>query len=119
ARVESLVRHIAGDRFFEPLRWLSVHVAVPMAGWQTGSDLRAFSPADLLYELWPRPVFIIHGMADEIIHFDEGQDLFRAATPPRKRLWILDGNHNAILNNPAATEAVRSFFENAEAVPAI
>jgi alpha-beta hydrolase superfamily lysophospholipase len=119
ARVDSLVKHVARDYFFQPLRWLTENIAVPMASWQTGSDLRAFAPAELVEGLWPRPVMIIHGMADEIIHFDEGQDLFRAASVPKQRIWIEKGDHNSVINSPAATEAVRQFFDHAQAVPVI
>jgi fermentation-respiration switch protein FrsA (DUF1100 family) len=99
--------------------WLVEGLALPMAAAHVGSDLPEFKPADLIMDVWPRPVLIIHGIQDQIIDFRHGQRLFDSATQPKDHLWVEQGDHNSIINSEAAAEAVRIFFDQAETVPVI
>jgi fermentation-respiration switch protein FrsA (DUF1100 family) len=105
---------VARDRFVTPLRWLLERFAMPMASAQLGTDLSAFSPADLAGKLWPRPILVIHGVRDQIIDFERGRALFDAASQPKQRLWIDGADHNAIINDEDAATRVREFFRSAE-----
>ena len=42
------------------------------------------------------PVLIIHGTADEVIPFAQGQTLFAAANEPKRHVWIEGAGHNDI-----------------------
>lgn len=44
------------------------------------------------------PVFVIHGTRDEVVPFQNGEELFEAI-PKRykyKPLWVPNGNHNSL-----------------------
>jgi fermentation-respiration switch protein FrsA (DUF1100 family) len=110
---------VASTYFPSPLGWLMVHLGVPFASLQTGTNLGDFSPINDVTKIWPRPILVIHGIKDEIIPFELGQRLFDTATQPKERLWLPEGNHNDILNDESAARAVREFFDTASAVPVI
>lgn len=117
--LDSLTRSIAHSYFFPPLRQLLIHVGLPLASVQTGSNLAEFAPAELAPRLWPRPILIIHGRRDEIIRFDHGQSLYETAVQPKYNIWLTEGTHNAIVDNEAAAKIVAEFFKTAEPVPVI
>ncbi|HEV2294654.1 MAG TPA: alpha/beta hydrolase [Tepidisphaeraceae bacterium] len=117
--LESLTRSIAQSYFFPPLRQLLIHVGLPLASLQTGSNLSEFAPARLVPKVWPRPILIIHGRRDEIINFDHGDALYEAAVQPKYNLWLKEGTHNAIVDNDSAAKLVAEFFKAAEPVPVI
>jgi fermentation-respiration switch protein FrsA (DUF1100 family) len=96
-----------------------IHVGLPLANVQTGTDLSGFAPAKLVAKLWPRPILIIHGRRDEIIRFDHGESLYDAAVQPKYNLWLKEGSHNDIVDNEAAAKIVLEFFKTAEPVPVI
>jgi fermentation-respiration switch protein FrsA (DUF1100 family) len=114
----SLTRSVSQKYFFPPLRQLLIHVGLPVASAQTGSNLTAFAPAQLVADVWPRPILIIHGRRDEIISFDHGESLYEHAYQPKYSLW-LDGDHNEIVGSEAAGRVVVEFFKVAEPVPVI
>jgi fermentation-respiration switch protein FrsA (DUF1100 family) len=113
------VRSVARDRFPQPLRWLVQRVALPMAGAQVGANLSECAPAELVQQIWPRPILIIHATNDEIIGFDRGQQLFNSAVQPKQRLWIDGADHNSIINDDTAARRVRQFFSSAQPLPVI
>jgi hypothetical protein len=43
------------------------------------------------------PVLIIHGTADEVIPFQHGEALFRAAHEPKRNWWVLNAGHNDLV----------------------
>ena len=114
-----LTRSVARSYFFPPLRQLLIHLGLPLASLQTGTDLTDFAPARLVTRVWPRPIMIIHGRRDEIIHFHHGEALYEAAAFPKFHFWPTDGTHNAIVDNEAAAKVVTEFFKRAEPVPVI
>jgi fermentation-respiration switch protein FrsA (DUF1100 family) len=115
----SLTRSIAKSYFFPPLRQLLIHIGLPLASLQTGSNLADYAPADLAPRLWPRPILFIHGRRDEIIRFDHGEALYEAAVQPKYNLWLKDGNHNDIVDSDTAAKIVVEFFKGAQPVPLI
>ncbi len=40
------------------------------------------------------PVLVMHGVQDDIIPFDHGQQLFAAAREPKRALWVEGAGHN-------------------------
>ena len=114
-----LTRSIGKSYFFPPLRQLLIHVGLPLAGLQTGADLTHFAPAELVGRVWPRPIMIVHGRADQIIAFDHGQALYEAAAQPKYNVWLTKGEHDSIIDNEAAAKVVVEFLKQAEPVPVI
>ena len=57
------------------------------------------------------PVLIIHGKADSVIGFWNGELLYAAAREPKQKWWVERGNHNDILlvDAPGYWKAVSSF----------
>jgi len=108
-----LTRDIARQYFIPPFSWLLPNIGLPLASVQSGRPLASFSPGDLIAQVWPRPVLIIHGTRDEIIPFERGRHLFDSAVQPKRRLWIDSGDHNRILGNQRAADAVMEFFDTA------
>jgi fermentation-respiration switch protein FrsA (DUF1100 family) len=97
---------------------ITSRVGLFLASVNVGADLVDFRPSDLVHDLWPRPILVIHGVFDASIPFEHGQALFDAASFPRQRLWVRDGEEGTQENNSAA-DAVRLFFDTAQSVPGI
>ena len=117
--MRGLVQTIGQRYFLPPLDKLVRWVGIPLASAQVGSDLMEFAPADVVQKLWPRPILIIHGIEDEIIAFENGQALYRAATFPKRRIWVPESDHNSIVSDDALSEAVTEFFDTAHPTPLI
>jgi fermentation-respiration switch protein FrsA (DUF1100 family) len=47
----------------------------------------------VIWRIAPRPVFITHGVEDEIVPVSHAQILFKAADEP-KELWLVPGMHH-------------------------
>lgn len=110
--LRGLAHSVFTDHFPAPLAWLLEHVGVPIASLHAGTDLTSFSPAESAEKLWPRPLLVIHGTADEIIRFEHGQRLYLRALQPKQHIWIGDGTHSGIVDDePAAHEVVRFLDE--------
>ena len=124
-RFDNLARSISAayfGRHFPPMAWLAENVGVPVAALHVGRDLTAFAPADAAYELGPRMLLVVHGVNDEIISFDHGQDLYRSAWP-REHHWVwpderkgVKADHNSVLTDTAVARRIRAFFDRAAMV---
>jgi fermentation-respiration switch protein FrsA (DUF1100 family) len=71
----------------QPLAWMGRHVAVPLASLHAGSDLNAFAPIDMVDDLWPRPLLLVHGRGETFVPVWEEMDLYQRATHPREQYW--------------------------------
>jgi hypothetical protein len=73
-------------------------VAQAWAG-KTGASLVTdeFAPKDLVAKLAPVPVLVIHGEADEVVPFAEGETLAAAAHEPKQFWKVPGGRHNDLL----------------------
>jgi fermentation-respiration switch protein FrsA (DUF1100 family) len=59
-----------------------------------GVDFRAIRPVAVVADIAPRPVFFIHGDADETIPVAHAQRLYQAADNPADELWTVpDAGH--------------------------
>jgi fermentation-respiration switch protein FrsA (DUF1100 family) len=114
-----LAADLGHDRFLPPFNRLIPKLALPLAGAQTGADLPHFRPAELVLKLWPRPIFVIHGLRDAINPSDRGERLFREAMQPKDHLWLPELDHNQIINDDDTARAVRDFFDQARPLPVI
>ena len=110
-RLDSTLATIAQNYIPPPLGWLVRHVGLPLASVQVGADLSSFSPANDVKALWPRPIFVVHGLNDEIISFEHGQSLYDSAFQPKYDLWIGTGGHFEVIDNDAAAREVRRYFD--------
>jgi fermentation-respiration switch protein FrsA (DUF1100 family) len=52
-----------------------------------------YSPIDLISEISPIPLLIVHGDADEVVSSSHSEALYKAAREP-KTLWIVPGGHH-------------------------
>src|SRR5690606_33270324 len=93
----ALTRDMTGFYFSPAFGRLIEGVGLPAASLHAGTDLLDFRPADVVADLWPRPILFIHGQKDEIIPFERGRALRDAATPPRYHMWLPEGSHNDIV----------------------
>lgn len=78
------------QRFAGPL-WPVVYVPARWFGERlTGTAISTISPVQVIGKITPRPVLIIHGTRDRVIHVDDARQLYHAAGPP-KILWLIEG----------------------------
>lgn len=61
---------------------------------------------DVVGQLSPKPLFLLHGTEDRAVHYSQSQRLFDAAGDP-KELWILEGAGHTTLFNKAPEEYER------------
>jgi len=83
-----------------------------MLRWRTGSRLADCSPISVLSSLEPRPLFFIHGGADDITSVNHSRRLYDAYRGPRE-IWIVQGAPHAgayFADRPLYVERVAGFF---------
>ena len=113
----TLARGLVGRQFVGPVGTVAAWTALPVASLHAGADLTAFRPADFAADLWPTPLLVVHGTRDEIIPFEAGRRLYRAASAPKQSWWAEGLGHNAVLNDEAVMNVVLDFFQQARAFP--
>ncbi len=108
ATIEELLEYGARDVPL-PIRW----PLVTAASWRTYGKSGTPHPIDVVGRIAPRPLLIMHGTADSVIHYTQSERLFAAAREP-KSLWIApDAEHTQIYDvHPGEyTRRVLAFFE--------
>lgn len=82
------------------LRFLSAVIVWRLAGFH------ASEPIDVVGAIAPRPLFLMHGTADQVVPARQSEALFERAGEP-KELWVIDGaDHSELFNrDPAAYRA--------------
>src|SRR3977135_4278412 len=91
-----------------PFVWL----AGVMLRMRTGSRISECSPRDVLSSLEPRPLFFIHGGADDITSVNHSRRLYDAYRGPRE-IWIVQGAPHTgayFADRPLYVERVAGFF---------
>lgn len=101
-----------------PVRWLVMHIGLPLASAQVGTNLADFAPVRLVNAIWPRPILVIFGEHDPLIDFQGSWRIFEAASQPKEQLWLEKGLNEYLINLRAAT-TVEEFFAKAHSLPAI
>lgn len=91
----------------QPMRW----ALGKAASWRTYGA--APQPVDVVAKIAPRPLLILHGTEDEVVHFSQSEKLFAAAAEP-KSLWLApDARHTQVydVHPEEYTARVLAFFE--------
>jgi fermentation-respiration switch protein FrsA (DUF1100 family) len=115
-RFDATVADICRAYVPAPLKWLTLHVGLPLASAQAGADLGAFAPADDVKALWPRPILVLHGVDDEIVSFERGQALFDAALQPKFDEWIDRATHEETMKRDDTARVIKRYFDSAASV---
>lgn len=90
-------------------------ITVWIASERAGIDVNGVRPMDVISRISPRPVFIIHGLADYVVPADNSRRNFRAARQP-KELWLVPGAAHGKAHTVAKAEyekRVVNFFDHA------
>jgi len=80
--------------------------------WRGDLDSDEINPEKYIGQISPRPVYIMHGTADQTVDFSHGQRLFAAAKEP-KLFWQAQGGRHTRLwqhNKEKAENSVVDFF---------
>ncbi|HMO26132.1 MAG TPA: alpha/beta fold hydrolase [Tepidisphaeraceae bacterium] len=115
----TLAADLARTHFLPPFSTLLRTTALQLVSAHAGRDLLAFSPADLIDDIWPRPILIIHGARDGLIPLERGQALYDAAYFPREHLWLVGGRHESVSRDLDALWLLHDFFARARPWPII
>lgn len=78
-----------------------------------GVDFASIRPVETIGDISPRPVFIIHGEADDTVPVAHAERLYKAAGGENDRLWIVPGagHVRAYRTEPEAyLEKITGFF---------
>lgn len=114
-----LMQELSYRQFPGPLGWLVRQVGLPLAELHSGVPLRRFRPADAADRLWPRPLLVVHGTADELIPVSEGRRLFRDATLPKQALWLANANHTSVVFEETVAAELARFFADPRPEPVV
>jgi dipeptidyl aminopeptidase/acylaminoacyl peptidase len=80
--------------------------------WRGELDADEINPESYISQISPRPVYIMHGTADQTVDFSHGQRLFKAAKEP-KLFWQAQGGRHTRLwqhDKDKAESSVVAFF---------
>lgn len=103
------------DNFTGLPRFPFAPLTLALGAWQTGLNAEQVRPVDDVARISPRPILLIHGLADAAVAPENAQQLYRAAGEP-KSLWQPAGvgHATAASQRPAEFEAqVIAFFDGA------
>ena len=68
---------------------------------------------DVISQISPRPLLMVHGISDKRITDEQAMHLFRVAKSP-KELWILDGAGHSYVRTPGLDQLIQEivmFFD--------
>jgi fermentation-respiration switch protein FrsA (DUF1100 family) len=68
-------------------------LTVAISEFRAGVSLRQLRPVDVVGRISPRPLFIIHCMADRVVPAEHSKRIFEAAKEPKQAWWIPTGGH--------------------------
>ncbi|NPV29575.1 MAG: alpha/beta hydrolase [Firmicutes bacterium] len=114
-----ILRRIIGEELYQALHrgekitWSDGFRAYSKTG-DFIRDLEGYRMQDLVAEISPRPLLIVHGEADELVPVAEAEALFRAAGEPKELFLIPGGDHHLSSHQEQAIRAtltwLRRFF---------
>jgi dipeptidyl aminopeptidase/acylaminoacyl peptidase len=90
-------------------------ITVWIASERAGIDVNGVRPMDVVSRISPRPILIIHGLADYIVPVENSRRNFAAARQPKK-LWLVPGAGHGKAHTVAKAEYERrviGFFDAA------
>lgn len=90
-------------------------VTVKIGEWRTGQDFDAVRPVDAVAQLSPRPLFVIHGLADVVVPPAHSERVFAAAGEPKEVWYVPGAGHNGSREAAGAEYGRRivAFFRSA------
>jgi alpha-beta hydrolase superfamily lysophospholipase len=98
ADLETLVAEGAPGKLFGPLVGLATPWLSPLmlrhAEWQSGLRAADARPLDAVAGISPRPLLLIHGLADTLYSYQHSVSLYERAGEP-KALWLVPGAPHA------------------------
>ncbi len=83
--------------------------------WRKGFSRHAVRPQDVISQISPRPILLIHGEDDQRVSTQQAKDLFLAAKRPVS-LWLVKGASHGEVGTVVLTEQIDqiiAFFEGA------
>ncbi len=100
-RIEAAVLDSGFTGFYEIIRdrgaqdyGVPEYPLIPIVQWlfelRGGLDADELRPIDIIADIAPRPIFLMHGTADVAVPFSHGEDLYRTAREP-KFFWPVAG----------------------------
>jgi alpha-beta hydrolase superfamily lysophospholipase len=108
---ETLTRQLVeGDRVPSPVAAYALAWYRPLSG----TSLDEVSPGQVVGSITPRPLLIVHGIADRTLPPSESERVFAEAGPTTTQLWLVPGGAHAqsYLADPSGYERrVTAFFE--------
>lgn len=113
ATMRDVVMHAYRRRRLPPRPLLDLTDALTQ--WRYGYPFGAVRPIDVIGQIAPRPLLLMHGTADEVIPVEHGYRLYEAASEP-KELWIFEGATHCggyFADRPHYVGRVAQFFANA------
>lgn len=87
-------------------------ITVQIAEWRAGVDINAVRPMDVIGRISPRPVLIIHGLADTLVPPRNSARNYAAAGLPKEIWWVPRAGHtqSRAVAGAAYTRRVVAFF---------
>jgi uncharacterized protein len=87
-------------------------ITVQIAEWRAGVDINAVRPVDVIGTISPRPVLIIHGLADPLVPPSNSVRNYAAAQQPKEKWWVPRAGHtqSRAVAGAAYTRHVVAFF---------
>ncbi len=98
-----------------PLSVPVTHSVIKTASLRLGADLTLVDPVKWAAKIAPRPLYVVHGLADDETTPENGEKLFQAAREP-KFIWRVEGAKHAQSYKVAPAEyreRLRTFFDEA------
>ena len=68
-------------------------VTVRIAEWRTGANMNDVRPVAVIGKISPRPIFIIHGLADTLVPPSNSERNLAAAGEPKSDWWVPGAEH--------------------------
>lgn len=88
---------LSGTWVTYPLAWLLVS--------------SAHDPVDSLERLPPTPLLVLHGDADQVVPFEEGEELFERAAEPKRFVPVSGARHLDAVETVVGRKALLEFFD--------
>jgi len=114
ADVDVMARKVVDSLFFVPpfLRGLIADVSLGFVNLEIGCDIRAASPMGVIRRIENRPVYIIHGVQDKLVPFEEALTLYALANAPKQHYWIDTPGHYATLADSFYAQRINNFLND-------
>ncbi len=117
--LDLLGRSLIAARFTRLLAGPFTRVGLSVGSAEVGTSLHAVAPADIVRNLWPRPILVIHAVDDAAVPFDRGRSLFDAADQPKRAAWLPVRQRGQAEHDVDAIFHAIDFFDDARSVPAV